>query len=160
MNRHGRLQRGARGVSDNQEEETQMTRKTKTETAPSVATVQPDAKRPAYQGDVQFRRVDMVPAGVSEVPRERGLLIVTHSETGHHHAIADAGPSLWTVPGDAMTSYLRIPAGVPSVDVVHHRPWDTHQTLRLLADESQGETVYEIRRQREWTPEGWRRVED
>ena len=120
--------------------------------------VTPDPTRPAYQGDVQFLRVARVPSGAVEVPREHGRLIVTHSETGHHHAIDAAGPSLWAVPGDAMTAYLRVPAG-SHADVVHHRPWDTHQTLRLLADES-GETVYEIRRQREWAPEGWRRVED
>ena len=57
-----------------------------------------------------------------------------------------------------MRAYLRVPAG-DYADVVHRRPWDTHQTLRLLADGG-GDTIYEIGRQREYVPDGWRRVED
>jgi hypothetical protein len=125
-----------------------------------MKTVKPESKRPAFQGDVAFLRVAKMPAKVEEVKREKGALIVTHSETGHHHSILDDGPQLFAVPGDAMVSYLRIPASAKHADVVHQRPWDTHETLRLLADDSVGETIYEIRRQREHTPEGWRRVED
>jgi hypothetical protein len=39
-------------------------------------------------------------------------------------------------------------------DVVHLRGLDTHETLRLPRG------TWEIRRQQEWSPEGWRRVED
>lgn len=53
---------------------------------------------------------------------------------------------------DPMICYLQIAGDF--ADVVHHRPHDTHETLRLVRG------IYEVRRQREWTPEGWRRVED
>lgn len=122
--------------------------------------VHPDKLSPAFQGDVAFVRVAKIPATAEEVKREKGALIVTHSETGHHHSILGEGPQLFTVPGDAMVSYLRIPAQAKHADVVHQRPWDTHETLRLLADSDEGETIYQIKRQREHTPEGWRRVED
>jgi hypothetical protein len=125
-----------------------------------MKTVKPVKNHPAFQGDVAFVRVDQLPAKVEEVKREAGALIVTHSETGHHHSILESGPQLFAVPDDPMTSYLRIPAKAKHADVVHQRPFDTHETLRLLADDSVGETIYKIRRQREHTPEGWRRVED
>lgn len=121
--------------------------------------ISPNYDRPAFQGDVAFLRVKAVPEKAEEVKRENGALIVTHSETGHHHAVLNAGVQLFAVPGDSMVSYMRIPATAKHADVVHQRPWDTHETLRLLAD-GEGETIYEIRRQREHTPEGWRRVED
>ncbi len=122
-------------------------------------------KLPVAQGDVLIipRGRMKLPAGLEEVQPEGGRVVVAHSETGHHHAI-DMTPSgaavppvsLFRVPGDPMTMYLRVDA--PHADVVHHRPWDTHETLRLL---SQGEgTVFEIKRQREPAPEGWRRLED
>ena len=41
------------------------------------------------QGDVFFRRIAAVPAGSTVVKPENGSLIVTHSETGHHHAVLD-----------------------------------------------------------------------
>lgn len=118
---------------------------------------------PVAQGDVliiprgaKFK----MPAGVEEVKPEGGRLIVAHSETGHHHAIdVDAtspAAMLFRVPNDPMTTFLKVKG---AADIVHHRPWDTHETLRMYAPDD-GECVYEIKRQREPTPEGWRRVED
>lgn len=106
------------------------------------------------QGDVIFRRVPAVPATAKEIER-RGPLVVAHSETGHHHAIDSMFARHFEVPGDSLVCYLRMEG--PELDVVHHRSWDTHQTLRLLG--APGD-IWEVRRQREWTPEGWRRVED
>lgn len=119
-------------------------------------------KQMGAQGDVLFRRVQAMPSGVTEVQRENGALLVAHSETGHHHTVSTSGVQMFAHPTDPFVRYLRIPPKTQlkdTVDVVHHRPWDTHATLRLLGD-SDGETIYEIRRQREHTPEGWRRVED
>ena len=104
------------------------------------------------QGDVLFRRIDKLPEGVREQPRGAGPLIVTHSETGHHHVVPDAAVAHFMAPqGGGLLSYLRVDT---SADVVHLRPFDTHETLRL------GAGVWEVRRQREWVPEGWRQVED
>jgi hypothetical protein len=102
----------------------------------------------AAQGDVLFRRVDSVPDGTKEIER-RGDIIVTHSETGHHHVVRDSGVTIHGY--DPMISYLRVEN---YADIVHCRPWDTHETIRLTRG------TWEVRRQREHTPEGWRRVED
>lgn len=124
----------------------------------------------APQGDVLMfsTREDgslvRVPADAIRVQPERGRLLVTHSETGHHHAVdARPGLELFQHPQNPLVGWLRITkeAEPRHADVVHHRPWDTHPTLRLLySDSPTGETVFEIRRQRERAPEGWRRVAD
>ena len=115
-----------------------------------------DVTKMAFQGDVMFRRVDALPA---DAVADKGVVdvVVAHSETGHHHSIP-AGQVRWYPPAkdsDGLTSHIVQVAD--AVDVVHHRPWDTHETLRLLGGVG---AVWEVRRQREWSPEGWRRVED
>lgn len=104
------------------------------------------------QGDVLFRRIDKLPDGL--VKQERGPegLVVAHSETGHHHVIPTETVAHYAQPaGDGLMSYLSVDT---FADVVHLRPFDTHETVRLDAGN------WEVRRQREHTPEGWRRVED
>lgn len=114
----------------------------------------------AAQGDVIFRRVDKIPPKATEVPR-KGPIVVAHSETGHHHAINDRGVTMFEEPGSALVCYLRMDTGldanVGGVDVVHNRPFDTHETIRLLGKPGD---IWEVRRQREHTPEGWKRVLD
>lgn len=109
------------------------------------------------QGDVLFRRVKALPKGLKEVDAKSSRKVVAHSETGHHHAIDDAGVRMYQG-DDPMTCYLMLESA-DHCDVVHHRPWDTHETLRLLGEGGFG-SVFEVRRQREYSPEGWRRVED
>lgn len=104
------------------------------------------------QGDVLFRRIKALPADAVEQKSE-GPIVVAHSETGHHHAIEPGEAKLFEkLERDPMICYLAV-AG-EHADVVHHRPHDTHETVRLLGG------LWEVRRQREWTPEGLRRVED
>ena len=105
----------------------------------------------AAQGDVLFRRIKALPGDVVE-QKPKGALVVAHSETGHHHTVDGEARLYEKTQRDPMICYLQI-AG-EFADVVHHRPHDTHETLRLLKG------TYEVRRQREWTPEGLRRVED
>lgn len=106
------------------------------------------------QGDCIFRRVDMVPSGFAPQLR-KGPIICAHSETGHHHAIDATGIVQYVSP-DPLKCYLVFETA-ESADVVHHRSYDTHETVRLLGGIG---SVWEVRRQREWAPEGWRRVED
>lgn len=106
----------------------------------------------AAQGDVLFRRVEALPKG-AKADKRKGRVVVAHSETGHDHAIDDTGVVRFDV-GDPMLCFLCIDAA--HADVVHHRAFDTHETLRLEG----GGSIWEVRRQEEWTPEGWRRVED
>lgn len=110
------------------------------------------------QGDVLFRKVKAVPTGAVKVER-KGPLVVAHSETGHNHVVGQPGVAMFDVPGNPLVAYLQLegPDCGAGIDIVHQRPWDTHETLRLLG---QAGDVFEIRRQREWAPEGWRRVAD
>lgn len=99
------------------------------------------------QGDVLFRRVAAIPDGATR----RSDKIVAHSETGHHHSF-DIGESVWLYSTqDRLVSYLEVKK--PAV-LKHRRDFDTHE--EILFDPG----IYEIRRQREWSPEGWRRVQD
>lgn len=119
-----------------------------------------EVKKIGAQGDVLFLRATEIPANAIQAKPEDGRLLVAHSETGHHHAVeASSGIEMFIDPQNPLCAWLRVPAMVPQADVVHHRPWDTHETMRLLSDET-SETIWEIRRQRERSPEGWRRVED
>jgi len=112
-----------------------------------------EIKNQGAQGDVMFMRVDAVPpAATEEVSREARRLIVTHSETGHHHAIDNPDVRMFREPRDPLICYLAVDGEF--ADVVHHRPFHTHETIRLPAG------TWQVRRQREYTPEGWRRVED
>jgi hypothetical protein len=105
---------------------------------------------PAFQGDVMFRRVAELPRDATR--KDAPEHIVAHSETGHHHVAL--GGTYYTTP-DPFVACL---VATAPVKVEHRRSTDTHETIELLADG--GEVVWEIRRQREYTPEGWRRVED
>lgn len=106
------------------------------------------------QGDVMFRRVTTVPKAFAQVAR-KGAIVVAHSETGHNHEIAEPTAAQFTDPKDPFVCYLQLGNG--DCDVTHLRAWDTHETLRLLGKPGD---IWEVRRQREWTPEGYRRVED
>ena len=110
----------------------------------------------AAQGDVLFIKTDAIPDNAVEVaPEANGQHIITHSETGHHHVmradrvkrfLPNEGQS-----GDGMVSYLQV---LEPTEIKHLRPHDTHAPIMF------GKGTYEVRRQREYTPQGWRRVED
>ncbi len=102
------------------------------------------------QGDVFFLRVETIPATAKPKASVAGRHVVAHSETGHHHWIAADGRVEY-FEADPFTCYLRVDG---FADVVHARPFDTHGTVRL------GAGSWLVRRQREYTPRGFRRVED
>ena len=106
----------------------------------------------AAQGDVLFRKVEKLPDGFETASKNEAT--VAHSETGHNH-VAYGSFEHFVNPKDQMISYI-VARG--PVKVEHHRSFDTHETLELKGEV--GETIWEIRRQREHTPEGWRRLED
>lgn len=113
-------------------------------------------KNQAAQGDLFIRRIDSIPTDAKEIKAEKGRHVVAHSETGHDHIIAERPNIKLYGTGDPMVSYLEV---VEATDVAealleHCRSFDTHETIKIPVGK------YEIRRQREYTPEGWRRVED
>ena len=111
--------------------------------------------RPVFQGDLRIKRIDTIPANAiaDTGPEAR---IVAHSETGHHH-ILDGDLSVFRRAGDSMTAYVEARSNIA---LKHLRDWDTHETLEFVGGSSAEPARYECRRQREHTPEGWRRVED
>lgn len=106
----------------------------------------------AAQGDVLFRRIERLPENAVE-RKTNGRIVVAHSETGHHHAIDGAGVHLFEdADAGPLARYLEVAAAF--ADVVHHRSYDTHETLRLPRG------FWEVRRQRQWMPDGSHAVED
>ena len=112
-------------------------------------------KNCAAQGDLLIRRIDKLPDNLTRIKADNGNYIVAHSETGHHHVIAER-PNVQLFEGGEMVSYLQIVEATDETEVLieHLRSFDTHEPIVI----SPG--CYEIRRQREYTPEGWRKVSD
>lgn len=110
----------------------------------------------AAQGDLLIRRIAEIPAGLTEAKAEKGVFVVAHSETGHNHVIKERPNVKWFASNDPMVSYLQVVEATDATETLleHLRTFDTHETICIPPGN------YEIRRQREYTPEGWRRVED
>lgn len=103
------------------------------------------------QGDIYIKRIDALPANAVKVDPESGVVIVTHSETGHHH-VMDAGTvAMYRLPDSIMDCLLVVDQ--PTA-LRHLRAHDTHEPILFEPG------TYHVRRQREYTPQGWRRVED
>lgn len=112
------------------------------------------SKRPIFQGDVAFVRVAKrdVPKAAQAVPRDAGRVIVGHSESGHHHYLDGEGVTLLREPSSPLVAYLRVDCA--TADVIHGRPYDTHETISLPRG------TYRVVRQREYSPQGYRMVQD
>jgi hypothetical protein len=110
----------------------------------------------AAQGDLLIRRIDAIPSNAVPAASEKGQFVVAHSETGHNHVIAERPNVKLFTTGDPMISYLQVIEAADATEALleHLRSFDTHETIKIAPGN------YEIRRQREHTPEGWRRVED
>lgn len=104
-------------------------------------------KNQCAQGDMFARKIAKLPSN-AKVRKDK---IVAHSETGHHHSFdTTADVMLYSSP-DQLLSYLEVKK--PAV-LKHRRDFDTHE--EILFDVG----VYEIRRQRERSPDGWKIVVD
>jgi hypothetical protein len=110
----------------------------------------------AAQGDVLIRRINKLPKGVKAVSAEKGRFVVAHSETGHDHIIAERPNVKMYTGADPLVSYLEVIEATEQTEALleHLRGFDTHETISIRPG------FYELRRQREHTPQGWRRVED
>lgn len=106
----------------------------------------------AAQGEITIRRIgdlppnDALPDGYTSLAPENGLLIVGHSETGHHHVIDASHGSVAVMdrPPEGMR-ILRALINSPT-PLTHLRETDTHQPLMLEPGE------YELRIAREYDP--------
>lgn len=108
-----------------------------------------DFENMAAQGDILIIKINEIPSEATEKKAENGVHIVTHSETGHHHTVDAANARFFD--GGQMICYLQV---AEAAELVHHRSFDTHAPINLTPGN------YKIVRQREYTPEGWRRIED
>lgn len=107
----------------------------------------------AAQGDLYISRIESLPGGLTPAKIKGGThYIVAHSETGHHHVV-DAEGCTYYETDDPLTAYLAV-IDATEVTLKHLRAWDTHAPITI------GPGIYRIRRQREYTPQGWRRVAD
>ena len=112
--------------------------------------------RVAAQGDFSIIRIDDIPSDVEAYePNEKGQYVVAHSETGHDHTMVmdrvRAFRPKETRDEDLYRLFFEVEA---PADIIHNRSHDTHETLRVNPGK------YEVRRQREYTPEGFRRAAD
>lgn len=110
------------------------------------------------QGDVLIRKFKgkSVPEKFLAQPRE-DKIIVAHSETGHHHTVDGAGLTLFENSENPLICYLQMNTDVCDFTLDHHRSYDTHTTIQYKGNPGD---IWEVRRQRESTPEGWARVQD
>ena len=105
----------------------------------------------AAQGDCFIKRVDEFPDGLSRSPVINGYYEAAHSETGHSHVLDPGVCEMYDQ--DEFISYLEVPES--NVVVLKHlRSFDTHAPIQI------GPGKYRIARQREYTPEGFRRAAD
>ena len=105
----------------------------------------------AAQGDVFFKKIDTLPDGLKEMKAENGVHVVAHSETGHNHVIKEQEAKIYANDNDPFVAYLVVDN---TAKLEHMRLFDTHETILFK------EGIYKITRQREYTPEGYRRAQD
>lgn len=108
----------------------------------------------AAQGELRFIRLPddyQIPSGAVKVDPDHGLVIVGHSETGHHHVMEASRTTMYRLP-DSILDCLLV---VDKPDTLKHlREFDTHEPLSFAPGK------YRVTTAREYTPEGWRRSMD
>jgi hypothetical protein len=111
--------------------------------------------RMAAQGDFIIRRIEEIPEAVEPIEPRDGVFVVAESETHHHHVMEAEHVTAYKPAGvkevDLYQMFLKVDA--PS-EINHLRSYDTHETLIVPPGK------YEIRRQREYVAEGFRRAAD
>ena len=107
--------------------------------------------RVAAQGDIMIIKLDEMPdvSSMKEVQPEGDNLIVTHSETGHHHVLEREVAKMYE--STDLEAFLVLH---DEGTLRHLRDNHTHDSLNLPAGS------YRVIRAREYTPEGYRRVQD
>lgn len=100
------------------------------------------------QGDVLLVAIGRLPSGLEPITREEGRIVLAHGEaTGHAHAIDHEAAEFFTA-RESGRRFLRLP--VEGIALLH----EEHAPVPLPAG------LYEVRRQREYTPERIRNVAD
>lgn len=103
------------------------------------------------QGDVLVRRVADLPKKVEAVVRDANRIVLAYGEvTGHAHSIAEDDACLYRpTDGDLEVRFLEVLRD-GGVELTHQE----HDTITLPPG------IYEVTRQREYSPEAIRNVAD
>ena len=109
----------------------------------------------AAQGDFIIRRIKEIPANAEPVMADGQHFIVAHSETGHNHVMERTHVTAFK-PQDVkdVDLYNLFFSVAQDTEITHLRNFDTHESIMVPPGN------YEVRRQREYTPEGFRRAAD
>lgn len=113
-----------------------------------------DPTRKAHcQGDMYLIPIKAIPASAQPVKAENGNYIITHSESSHHHVIAER-PDVRQFSGmDMFRGFLVIEGDEPA-ELVHLREHHTHAPQFIEPG------AWLIQRQAAYTPQGWERARD
>lgn len=103
------------------------------------------------QGDLTIIATEFDKEGLSEMTPEDGKLIVGHSETGHNHILKANRVKCFMDTNNPFKLFVEVEEGTP---LEHLRSHDTHGSIMLPPGQ------YQINQGREYTPEGYRRVQD
>lgn len=119
------------------------------------------------QGDVLLTPVATLPAGCTEVPLDRGRIVLAYGEvTGHAHAIADHGQRLRRMGPEAASE-------IAEAAIARARLWkastgerylEVREAVTISHEEHTAHTIppgiYRVPQQVEYSPAELRRVED
>jgi hypothetical protein len=109
--------------------------------------------KPVAQGDILIIPVASIPATAKLATPDGEHYIVAHSETGHNHVLDRAKAELYEAADDTFIAYIRTLGD--GAEIEHKRDFHTHETIALAPNQA-----YEVRRQREYVPEGFRAAQD
>ena len=111
----------------------------------------------AAQGEVNIRRIETLPDNLTPVAPEKGLLVVGHSESGHHHGFRDE-------PGVTVMERTKdVPEGMKIFYAILENPTALIQDAAAPHEDIAFDPgIYEVRISREFDPfaEQARRVAD
>jgi hypothetical protein len=110
----------------------------------------------AAQGDFIIIRIDEFPAKkLEKISPVDGKIIVAHSETGHNHVMECEYVEAYKEADTSEVNFYEMFLNVKEPTEINHlRSFDTHETLQVPPGN------YLIKRQREYTPEGFRKAQD
>lgn len=109
-------------------------------------------KKIAAQGEIMIERIGPLPKdratpkGYTPLPAENGVLIVGHSETGHHHCVNAKHGSVAVMDGPPEGMRILRLLVEQATPIEHLRPTDTHASIMLEPGE------YNLRIAREYDP--------
>lgn len=109
--------------------------------------------RPMAQGDILIIPINSIPEHAKAAKPVNDEFIVAHSETGHNHVIERKQADVFEDVKNKFVAYVQ--THNLGADLFHKRDFHTHETINLAPNRT-----YEIRRQREHSPDGFRAATD